>query len=148
MESAKRPRIGFLALDLTNTFNELLLDGVRNRCNELELELVVFHGGRLGAPEEVESTQNLLYNFIPEAELDGLLFSNVFSFMDQDEIDLFFSRLPDIPKVFLNPRYKQRTNGTSPEYHGFHPAPRAPHFRKRMPKIWDDHRAPPIMPTA
>jgi DNA-binding LacI/PurR family transcriptional regulator/signal transduction histidine kinase len=101
MESAKRPRIGFLALDLTNTFNELLLDGVRNRCNELELELVVFHGGRLGAPEEVESTQNLLYNFIPEAELDGLLFSNVFSFMDQDEIDLFFSRLPDIPKVFL-----------------------------------------------
>lgn len=96
-----KKRIVFFSLDLSNTFNELLMEGIYKRATELNIDLFVVTGGRLNSPDDWEKQQNLIYQWVRQNDFDGILFSNIFSFINIDQKSKFLKNFEEIPKIVL-----------------------------------------------
>ncbi len=102
MGSIMEKRLGFLSLDISNTFNELLYESIYKKCLEYNYQLFTIHGGRLKSDDQWEKQRNIIYKWIINEKFDGLIVSNIFDFIDDDEAQQFLSGFPGIPIVLIS----------------------------------------------
>lgn len=94
-------RICYFSIDLTNPFGETLLKNVRENVKSGGDSLFVVHGGMLNSPNEWENKRNVLYDYILPSDFDGFIFSNIFSFCEQDQLSRFLSKFRGLPAVSI-----------------------------------------------
>lgn len=94
-------RIAFLSLDFSNTFNEALLESVLDCVGSRDALVHCYHGGRLRSPEADERHRNALYDSINPAAYDGILVSNLFDFVSDEEAADFLARFAPLPVVTI-----------------------------------------------
>ena len=97
-----KKRIGYLSLDIANTFNELLYESILTRSNELGFSLFTVHGGRIDSDDEWEKQRNMLYKLIQTQEFDGLIVANVFDFISDEKAREFLEQFGQTPIVLLS----------------------------------------------
>lgn len=99
-------RIGFFSLDISNTFNESLYENIYNRAREYNYDLFTIHGGRLNSEDQWEKQRNILYDFIINQPLDGIILSNIFDFLSETEANAFLEKLPNVPVILISKKIK------------------------------------------
>ncbi len=96
-----RKKVAFYSLDLSNTFNELLYQGVLDGVKDRGMELAVIHGGQLQGPHSFETGRNFLYKLFNHQDFDGLILPNIFSFIPEDEQSRMVASLSPLPLVTI-----------------------------------------------
>lgn len=96
-----RPRIAYLSLDLGNTFNESLFHALAEASLKQNWDLTVLHGGQLNSTHFHEAGRNFLYHLFQPSLFDGILYSDIFSFLNDAQTREFLQRFQGLPQVSL-----------------------------------------------
>ncbi|MBN1799510.1 MAG: substrate-binding domain-containing protein [Spirochaetales bacterium] len=93
--------IGYLTSDLSSTYNCTIWEGIKQVCEQRDVNFLYFSGGRLKAPYESQYPRNKVYELVTEKIIDGLIINSatIFHFVSKSEIKDFYKRFLDIPIV-------------------------------------------------
>ena len=73
MTSEKNYTIAFLTNQLDNAYQEELWSGLRNAGIEAGVKLIAISGRPLASPYDFQATDNIIFDFVPELHVDGLI---------------------------------------------------------------------------
>lgn len=100
--------IVFFAIDICNTFNELLYESIYTRCKKYGYTLYTVYGGRLNAKSELEKRKNIIYQWMKEKnkrkQIDFIIMENMFDFIRDEEAQEFLQAFNGIPIITLSKR--------------------------------------------
>ncbi|NNM53205.1 MAG: substrate-binding domain-containing protein [Spirochaetales bacterium] len=96
-----RPHIAYLSLDLGNTFNESLFHALAEAVLKQGWDLTVLHGGQLKSTHFHEAGRNFLYQIFDFSNFDGIIYSDIFGFLEDSQAQEFLERFRGRPQVSL-----------------------------------------------
>lgn len=119
MARKKRLTIG-LMIEVEGTidiegYKTSLRSGVAKSCEDQDLNLICLAGGSLQqSPYHFsEKQRNIVYELIDPDLIDGLIIvSTVLSFADSSELNYFFQRVRNIPRIIIGPKTNNIPNIT------------------------------------
>ena len=108
-----RPTIGLFIDWSENPYHKNIISGVQDKAKEKEVNLLIFIGGCINSPRKWEIPRNIIYHFVKETTLDGLIVSSgsvghyssimqmtefirKYSFLPILSISQYFSNIPSI----------------------------------------------------
>ena len=99
----RRPTLGFFVDRLTPGYHNAIWHGVETLARERDVNLLCFVGGALHSEPHPEDIDNVLYNLIDKACLDGLIIASgsLGTPVSQKELQAFCERYRPLPMASI-----------------------------------------------
>ena len=96
------PTIGFLLPTVTPPYHAPLWTGVAEAAREQGVRVICFTGGTLAPEGEIQDPRNMLYDWVSEENVDGLVISaTVGNFVTPERFRNFVDRYSYLPRVVI-----------------------------------------------
>ncbi len=103
-EEKKRCTLAFLADWLDNPIEQSLLESIQKKAVEEDINLIIFEGGAIGSTRKYESNRNIIYSYIPNLKLDGIIMLTgaLGHFIDSSSVNAFFEKFLPVPIISIS----------------------------------------------